>query len=357
MKSLLVPLALGTIALADSPDITAKIEAIRQKHAVPALGAAAMRDGELVALGVSGVRQFGASDPVKTGDLWHLGSCTKSITATLAGIMVDEGKARWDMKIVDVLPELSTKLHADWRGVTLEQLLTQRSGAPKEPPPEPWKIAWQQRGSEIEQRLAFIRGFTALPTEVPAGTKFIYSNQNYTLAGAMLERLAGKPYAEAVREKVFMPLGMKSCGFGGCGENQPRGHKGASGAFTTVAADADNPAAMTPAGRVHCSLTDFVRYASWHARGPLGDVKLMSDATFRKLHTAPAGQDYAMGWVVTERPWAGGAALTHSGSNTMWFCVMWIAPAKQTAYVAVTNCAGDAALKACDEAVATLLRR
>jgi len=348
----------GSIAFAETQDVSAMLDAIREKHGVPALGAAAMHEGELVALGVSGVRQVGKSDPVKTGDLWHLGSCTKSMTATLAGIMVDEGQARWDMKIADALPDLARKLDASWRDVTLEQLLVQRSGAPGEAPPDLWQAAWQQRGSEVNQRLAFVTGLVTRPTEAPAGSKFIYSNQGYTLAGAMLERLGKKPFDQLLREKLFTPLGMKSAGFGGCGNHQPRGHEGEPGSFKPVPGDFDNPPAVTPAGRVHASLADFARYASWHARGPLHDVKLMSDATLQKLHTAPGGDDYAMGWIVSERSWAGGTTLMHNGSNTRWYCVMWVGPAKQVAYVAVTNCPNDStSSKACDEAVAALLRR
>src|SRR5262245_52238688 len=82
-------------AIAEPRDLSQSLGALRDKYHVPALAAAAMRDGQLVALGVSGVRQAGASDPVQVNDLWHIGSCTKSMTATLAGILVDEGKAKW----------------------------------------------------------------------------------------------------------------------------------------------------------------------------------------------------------------------------------------------------------------------
>ena len=89
---------------------------------------------------------------------------------------------------------------------------------------------------------------------------------------------------------------------------------------------------------------------------PLRDVKLMSDATFQKLHQPPAGQEYAMGWAVGQRAWAGGPTWTHTGSNTMWFAVMWVAPEKQAAYVAATNVAGDAGAKVCDDAVSILIQ-
>ena len=76
-----------------------------------------------------------------------------------------------------------------------------------------------------------------------------------------------------------------------------------------------------------------------------------------KLHTQPEGADYAMGWGVGTRPWAGGTVLTHTGSNTMFFAVIWIAPAKDEAFVAATNCPPDIAAGACDEAIALLIQR
>lgn len=357
VKTLLAPFLLASTTLAQTHDVSTQLGAIRGKHTIPALGAAAVREGEVVALGVSGVRQFGAADAVKTTDLWHIGSCTKSMTATLAGVLVDEGKARWDMTIADALPALKTKLHADWRSVTLEQLLTNRAGAPNKAWPDLWMAAMSLPGTPREQRLWFAEGHVTRKTEAPAGTKFIYSNQGFAIAGAMLEQLAGRSYEELLREKVLAPLGIKSAGFGPPGEGQPRGHFGEGRELKPAPVDADNPPAITPAGRVHLTLADFARYASWHARGPLRDVKLMSDATFQRLHTAPAGQDYAMGWGVAERAWAGGTTLTHNGSNTMWFAVMWVAPAKYAAYVAVANSAGKAATLACDEAVASLIQR
>jgi CubicO group peptidase (beta-lactamase class C family) len=343
-------------------DYQAKLNEIREKHNVPGLAAAAIRDGETLFIGASGFRQTGSPEAVTRDDLWHIGSCTKSMTATLAGVLVDEKVIDWEAKIADILPEFRGKLEKGWETATLEQLLQNRGGAPNEPPPDAWALAFKGRGTPVEQRLTFLGSVLRQKPAAPPGSANIYSNQGYALAGAMLERMAKKPYEELLRGKVFEPLGMKSCGYGPPGSaskvDQPRGHRGSGGNFTPVppGVDADNPVAITPAGRIHCTIADFARFASWHARGPLRDVKLMSDATFRKLHESPSGQSYAMGWAVSQRDWAGGPTWSHNGSNTMWFAVMWVAPEKQSAYVAATNVAGDTGAKVCDEAVAMLIR-
>src|SRR4030095_2402626 len=85
-------------------------------------------------------------------------------------------------------------------------------------------------------------------------------------------------------------------------------------------AGADNPAAIAPAGRVHCTIGDWAKFVALHVRGESkGGATLLSPEALVKLHAPVADEaHYAMGWIVTDRPWAGGRALTHSGSNTMW---------------------------------------
>ena len=123
-----------------------------------------------------------------------------------------------------------------------------------------------------------------------------------------------------------------------------------------------------PAGIVHCSLVDWSKYASLHLRGARGnDTAILKSAAFKDLHT-PArksegerGGEYAMGWGVTQRPWAGdgagGTVLTHNGSNTMWFAVCWLAPERDFAVLVACNKGGDQAAQACDEAAAALIKR
>ena len=65
-----------------------------------------------------------------------------------------------------------------------------------------------------------------------------------------------------------------------------------------------------------------------------------------------------MGWGVKRRGWGGdGPVLTHSGSNTMWFCTTWLAPDKNVAVLVACNQGGAAARSACDELSGALLRR
>ena len=63
----------------------------------------------------------------------------------------------------------------------------------------------------------------------------------------------------------------------------------------------------------------------------------MKLSTFKAVQTPPPGLDYAGGWIAVQRTWAGGRALNHSGSNTLWFATVWLAPARNLAFIVATN--------------------
>ena len=65
---------------------------------------------------------------------------------------------------------------------------------------------------------------------------------------------------------------------------------------------------------------------------------------------------HAGGWIVAPRPWAGGAALTHTGTNTYWFSVAWLAPERGFAVLVACNTGADGAAKACDDAASALIQ-
>jgi CubicO group peptidase (beta-lactamase class C family) len=337
--------AISTGTAQSAPALEVALEEIRAKHQLPALAAAAVSGGELVAQSAVGVRKLGSGTAVTLTDKWHIGSCGKSMTASLAAILVQEGKIRWTSTVGEIFPEWRGRIHEKWEGVTLEQLLAHRGGLAEEPPTVAWALAWLQRGTPREQRERFL---TAILTEAPAaeaGREYIYSNQGYALAGAMLEKVTGTAWEELMLAKLFRPLGMASAGFGAPGEtgklDQPWGHEDRRGKLQGVSpgGKADNPPAIAPAGTMHFSISDFARYAAWHAAEGKAKPQLLTPESFAKLHTALGSENYALGWRVLKRTWAGGRALTHAGSNTMWFAVMWIAPEKNLALVAATNAA------------------
>jgi len=351
----LIPITVRAAA-APPKDISGLLGPIIKKLDVPGMAAAVVRHGEVVAVGVAGVRTRGKPHKIAITDRFHLGSDTKAMTAMLCGILVDEGKLRWNQTLGETFPELRTSMNPQYQRVTLEELLTQRSGAPGELEKDPlWVKLWQYRGTPTGARRLLLQGVTSKPPEAPPGTKFIYSNAGYAMAGHMAERVTGKSWEDLMREKIFRPLGMTTAGFGAPGtrgrNDQPRGHKG-DGTPVEPGPGADNPVAIGPAGIVHCSIGDWAKFIA--ANLPSAKIKLVKPQTLQKLHTpAPGEEPYAMGWIIADnQPWAGGPALTHAGSNTMWFAVAWLAPAKDFAVLIACN---QANAEACNDACLALI--
>jgi CubicO group peptidase (beta-lactamase class C family) len=342
-------------------DVSADLKCFTKDGKVPGMAVAAVLDGRIVAAGASGVRITG--DPAKATifDKFHIGSCTKSMTGSLAAMLVADRKITWKTTVAEVFPELD--IHPGYRKATLLQMASNSGGVPGEFAENIWNDTVARRTQpEADQRDALVRALLKNPPAYPPGTRNVYSNGGFTIAGAMLERASGKSYAELARIRLFKPLGMTSAGFGPPASpgkvDHPYGHLKRLGRIVPVppGPDADNPPAITPAGRCHLSILDFAKYASFHAgtarNAPLGPKAL----DFLHKPVAPS-KDYALGWLSLSRPWAHGKALAHNGSNTMFYAVIWVAPARDFAAVAAANIDNPAAQKACDEACAMMISR
>ncbi len=326
---------------------------VRDQHNMPGMVGALVKGDALSAIGVAGVRKLGSETPFRVTDRVHLGSNTKAMTATLLGTIVEEGKLSWGSTIREVFPERAKALHPDFQTVTLSQLLTHRAGLPHD---GPWWTLGRGK-STTEQRKALLSGLMKSAPESKPGTKYEYSNVGYALAGLMGEQVTGKSWEGLMRERLFEPLEMTTAGFGIPGKPgtlvEPWGHREIAGRYEAV--QEDNAPAMGPAGTVYVSVPDWAKFAALHLQAARGKPQLLKPETFRTLHTPPPGEDYAGGWNVGSRSWAGGTTLNHAGSNTNWYAVIWIAQSRDLALLIAANQGGDRAAAACEEATRGLI--
>jgi CubicO group peptidase (beta-lactamase class C family) len=358
---LLVALIFGCSihAAEDREDLGPLLESHVAKTKFPAFAAAVVRGTNIVAAGVAGVRKAGSPEKVTLDDKFHIGSCTKSMTALLAVLLESDGVVRLTNTVGDILPDWKIPESVD--AISLKLLLQNRSGLGNDPDSRIWRRAFLASGAPEAQRQRFLEEFLKSPLAAEPGEKYIYSNIGFALAGSMLEVAAKKSWEELIREKVFSALDLKSAGFGPpsiTGEvDQPWGHSWKD--EKAVAKEpSDNPRAIAPAGAVHLSILDCARYAAFHLAAAQGKIpKLRSYRD--QLYVAPNGSSYAMGWVIGQRSWAGGKIINHAGSNTMFFTVIWIAPNRDFACVVSTNVADrdSTVAAAADEIVGELIKK
>jgi CubicO group peptidase (beta-lactamase class C family) len=351
------PRAGVAVSDANDPRIAAALEPIRARHHFPALGGAIVTSRGLTAMAVTGVRKAGTDVVATPDDLWHLGSDTKAMTAAWIARIVISGRLSWDSTIGAVAPQQTAGAPEAFRGITLLQLLSHRGGLVSN---LDWQRASRAALTPRAQRLAALKTAAMTPLASSPGSKYEYSNLGYVIAATMAEQVVDRAWEDEMQATIFVPLGMKSAGFGGVGTpgliDQLWPHIDAGKPTPKNGPLVDNPEVMGPAGTVHCSLADWSRFIADQLSGLNGHGALFAPEIYTRLHTAPFGGDYAFGWLVAERPWAGGAVYTHAGSNTMNYAVVWMAPRRDFAVLVTTNQGGADAQAGTDEAAAALIR-
>jgi CubicO group peptidase (beta-lactamase class C family) len=349
-----VPCELAAHGSAD--DLESGLEKLRKRDKLPGLIAGHFTLSGEAELGVAGFRRAGTDQRLSVDDRMHLGSCTKSMTATLLGLLVDEGQIGFETTLGEVFQDDPKVTGSSWKEATMRQFMCHTSGAIPNPP-------WNQFAGPIEQAVSIRRELLHWMVERPRQEKsvgqFEYSNLGYAILGHAIEKIRGHAWEEEIRQRLFEPLDMKSAGFGPPSKlvsDAPWGHNMVLG--FSVSTDADNPPALGPAGTVHASMQDWMRYLRVHLMvDPEKECGLpLSAETLRELHRPFEGTEYAGGWGCGERNWAGGRILTHNGSNTLWYCVVFLAPEQGRGVIAASNI-GLSSAQACDEALQMMIRR
>jgi CubicO group peptidase (beta-lactamase class C family) len=295
------------------------------------------------------VRKAGTDIPVTVNDLWHLGSDTKAMTATLAGTFVAEKKFSWGDKVISFFPEIADKIPSAIKDITIAQVLSHQAGLSEN------LSLWNRyflAGSPSQQRLKAAELILESPSYAPGA--FHYANNDYILIGAILEKISGQSWEDLMWKRVFAPLHMDSAGFGGTGTvgkiDQPWPHFANGDPAPSNGSETDNPAYMGPAGSVHCSMADWARFLADQLRGGSGRAALLPPAIYTAMQTPAANSDYGFGWIIVQRQWAGGNMLSHAGSNTMNYAACWLGPARGFGVLVCSNQAGDSLATACNDA-------
>ncbi|MGZ3771946.1 MAG: serine hydrolase domain-containing protein [Bdellovibrio sp.] len=313
-----------------------KISAIQNESMMPGLEVMVTKNAKEIFSYTSGVRAIDKGVEVTPNDRWHIGSCTKPMTAFLIGMLVDQGKLNWDTKLKSVLPK-NLKMHSSLDEITIEQLLSHSSGLADVKEPDKgklWATLFTKDESSKDMRSKLVSGILSLPAHFTPGSKHEYSNSGYVVLGWITEQLWHNDWESIIKEKIFDKLDMKSCGFGSPGAEdqlnptQPWGHALDNGKLISLAPgiQSDNPPALGPAGTVHCNAQDWRKFSSLYLTSQSNQLvpkstleNLLSNADKESLYTySTIGR--------MEREWAHGTVFAMDGSNTYNYAVLAIAP-------------------------------
>ena len=138
---------------------------------------------------------------------FRLGSITKQFTSMLIMQLVENGKIKLDDKLSDHLPYYSKDIGEK---VTIHHLLTHTSGIPSYTGLPGFFQDVSRDPYEVEE---FIKKYCSGDLEFEPGSKYRYNNSGYFLLGAIIEKVTGKTYEQALKENILDPLNMKSTGY------------------------------------------------------------------------------------------------------------------------------------------------
>jgi len=264
-------------AFADFGDAVDKARAALD---VPGLAVAVVADGEVVFAQGFGVRDIDRKEPVTPRSLFAIGSTTKAMTAFVLATLLAEGKATWDTPVREAVPEFRLADPMASHLCTLRDLACHRSGLPRHD--LVWYLAAMPR-DELLRRLPH------LPLAKSPRTQFQYCNHGYAVLGEAVARLSGATWEEAMRARLFRPLGMPrtrtDAGAFAKDDEIATGHSERQDALRTVARR--QIAGMAPAGAVESCVEDLVRWAALQLGKGSVDGKRICDGALLEAQAVP----------------------------------------------------------------------
>jgi D-alanyl-D-alanine carboxypeptidase len=188
-----------------SADLTEKIDKLvtdtLTRTGVPSASIAVVKDGRIAYVKAYGDARVDPKTPATTAMRYSIGSISKQFTAAAILLLQEQGKLLLDDKVAKYIPNLTRA-----NEVTIRQLLSHTSGYQ-----DYWPQDYVMKGM-LEPTTAekIMDTWARKPLDFDPGTKWQYSNTNYIIAGAIIEKVSRMPLLKFLQEKVFTPLGMTS---------------------------------------------------------------------------------------------------------------------------------------------------
>jgi CubicO group peptidase (beta-lactamase class C family) len=298
------------------------VQDVMQQLGIPGVGLSLIDGGKVVFEGGLGVKTLGKSDPVNADTLFIAASNTKAMTTLLLAELVDENKLRWDQPVTEVYPAFKLGDAETTRQVLVKHLVCACTGLPRQ------DFEWLFNYATATPASSFASLAAMQPTS-RFGEVYQYSNVMAGAAGYVGAHIVrpneelGVAYDEAMRSKVFGPLGMTRTTFDfptAMKDNFASPH-GDDVDGKTLPARMDNNYSVVPlrpAGGMWTSARDLSKYLQMElALGALPDgTRLVSSEKLleRRKAQIPVGEDvaYGMGLIIDTQY---GIPVVHHGGS------------------------------------------
>ena len=312
-------------------DVYAAVEAAVEETATPGTAIGLVHDGEQHTAGI-GVTSVENPLAVTPETLFQIGSITKTVTGTVAMILVERGELDIDAPVRRYLPKLALADDDVAARVTMRHLLTHTAG---------WVgdyFADHGAGDDALERM--LGDLPRLPQLTPLGEVWSYNNAGFYIAGRVLEVVGGAPYELLVQRLLFEPLGLEHSLFFTEDVMTRRfaaGHHRSDDGPPTVARPWAIGRAHHAAGGISSTVVDLLRYARFHLSDGEGILTRASLDEMQRPHiaAAPIFGSVGLTWGIDD---VTGVRLVHHGGGTNGQVAhLSLAPDSQTVLAVLTN--------------------
>ncbi|MBX7218836.1 MAG: serine hydrolase [Blastocatellia bacterium] len=318
-----------------------------QEWNVPGLGFAIVKDDKVVFAKGFGVRKLGEPTPVDEHSVFAIASCSKAFTAAALGILVDEGKIKWDDPVTKYLPQFQLYDAYATREMTIRDLLCHRSGLATFGGDLLWYDTTYSR-DEVIRRVRHLKPTSSFRS------RYGYQNIMFSAAGQIIPAVTGKSWDEFIKERFFTPLGMTSSSTSinafKPGDNLAQPHNQPNGTMRVVKyLNVDN---VGPAASINSSVADLAQWVRLQlGRGTYQSKQIFSRAVSHEMWSPNTVQPlseaaerqvpsrhfslYAMGWGVSD--FHGRKYIAHSGGLDGMISQVVLVPEENLGVVILTN--------------------
>ncbi len=313
------------------------LEKARVDHHVPGMAIAVVKDGEVVLARGFGMADLQARRAADEHTVFSIGSSTKAFTSTVVGMLVDEGKLKWDDPVSKYVPELELPIDDDGKPTkaTLRDAMSHQTGFTR------MSLLWI--AGAVDSKEMYTRASTAEPL-AKYRTQFLYNNVVYASAGEASARVAGMSWEDLVDARIFDPLGMTATTADqtAAGSNPARAqgyrYEEETDEFTAVPMRPIPVAA--PAGAIYSNAEDMAKWVQFQlADGQVDGKRLISHEALAQtrapqIQMAP-NMSYGLGWMLAL--YDGKKVIHHGGNIDGYAAMVAMIPEAKLGYVLLTN--------------------
>lgn len=304
---------------------------------VPGAALAISRGEERIEL-AHGLLSMETGVEASPGAVFQVASVTKAWTAAAALQLVDDGRIGLDAPVVDVLPELRLGDPGAACAITLRHLLAHTSGLDGD------LFTDTGRGGDCIER--YVEQLAGVGQTHAVGRAWSYCNAGYMVAGRIIERLTGSTWDEALRMRLFAPLGLTRTVT--LPEEALRfrlavGHHVVDGQPRTVP-PSHVPRSNGPAGGILSSAGDQLTFAQTLLRGGAPILRSASAEAMQAQQVAIGADGSGWGLGLLRRQWDGHVLVGHDGAGMGQAAFLRMLPDHDIAFALLTNVAPLTAL-------------